>query len=195
MSIFLVGLVLFVGMHSIYILLPDARQAAIARIGYNPWRGLYSLISLTGLVLLIYGYGLARQDPVLLFEPPAWARWFAFVLMAVALPLLIASFFPAPTRIGRFVQHPMLLSVTLWSVAHALVVGTLAGVLLSAVFFVWTLAARFSLIARPMAAAPAKPPEPMPEPMNDWIAVGIGLAVWAAFMFLLHDWLIGMPLL
>ena len=71
MSIFLIGLVLFVGMHSIYILLPGARTAAIARIGYNPWRGLYSLISLTGLVLLVYGYGLARQDPVLLFEPPA----------------------------------------------------------------------------------------------------------------------------
>lgn len=191
MSIFLVGLVLFVGMHSIYILLPGARDAAIARIGYNPWRGVYSLVSLTGLVLTIYGYGLARQDPVFLFEPPSWARGFSFVLMAVALPLLIASFFPVPTRIGRFVRHPMLMSVTLWSLAHALAIGTLAGVLLSAVFFVWALAARFSLIARPMTAASAA----APEPMNDWIAVAIGLAVWAALMFVLHDWLIGMPLL
>ncbi len=191
MSIFLVGLVLFVGMHSIYIVLPGARDAAIARIGYNPWRGIYSLVSLTGLVLIIYGYGLARQDPVPLFVPPPWARYFAFILMAVALPLLIASFFPVPTRIGRFVRHPMLMSVTLWAVAHALAIGTLAGVLLSAAFFVWTLAARFSLIARPMTAASAA----TPEPMNDWIAVAIGLAVWAALMFVLHDWLIGMPLL
>ncbi|PIO98202.1 NnrU family protein [Pleomorphomonas carboxyditropha] len=191
MSIFLAGLVLFIGMHSIYILLPGVRSAAIARIGHNPWRGLYSLVSLTGLVLTIYGYGLARQDPVPLFAPPPWARDFAFVLMAVALPLLVASFFPVPTRIGRFVRHPMLMSVTLWSLAHALAVGTLAGVLLSAVFFVWTLAARFSLIARPMTAATAAPP----EPTSDWIAVAIGLAIWAALLFGLHDWLIGTPLL
>lgn len=191
MSLFLVGLVLFVGIHSIYILAPSVREAAIARIGYNPWRGIYSLVSLTGLILTIYGYGLARQDPVLLFEPPSWARMFSFVLMAVALPLLVASFFPIPTRIGRFVRHPMLMSVTLWSVAHALAIGTLAGVLLSAVFFIWTLAARFSLIARPMTAAATS----APEPLNDWIAVAVGLAVWAALMFLLHDWLIGMPLL
>ena len=191
MSIFLVGLVLFIGIHSIYIVAPGVREAAIARIGYNPWRGVYSLVSLAGLLLLIYGYGLARQDPVPLFEPPSWARLFAFALMVVALPLLVASFFPVPTRIGRFVRHPMLMSVTLWSVAHALAVGTLAGVLLSAVFFIWTLAARFSLVARPMTTAPVA----APEPLNDWIAVAIGLAVWAALMFVLHDWLIGMPLL
>lgn len=191
MSLFITGLVLFVGIHSIYILAPGIREAAIARIGYNPWRGVYSLVALTGLILTIYGYGLARQDPVLLFEPPSWARMLSFVLMAVALPLLVASFFPVPTRIGRFVRHPMLMSVTLWSVAHALAIGTLAGVLLSAVFFIWTLAARFSLIARPMTAAATS----APEPLNDWIAVAVGLAVWAALMFLLHDWLIGMPLL
>ena len=191
MSIFLVGLVLFVGIHSVYIVAPSVREAAIARIGYNPWRGIYSLVSLAGLVLLIYGYGLARQDPVRLFEPPVWARDFAFVVMAVALPLLVASFFPVATRIGRFVHHPMLMSVTLWSVAHALAIGTLAGVLLSAAFFLWTLAARFSLIARPMTASSTAPP----QPMNDWIAVAIGLAVWTALMFVLHDWLIGVPLL
>ncbi|WP_026791270.1 NnrU family protein [Pleomorphomonas oryzae] len=191
MSIFLVGLVLFIGMHSIYILAPTVRSAAIDRMGYNPWRGVYSLVSLAGLILIIYGYGLARQDPVVLFEPPFWARDFAFTLMLVALPLLIASFFPVPTRIGRFVRHPMLMSVTLWSVAHALAIGTLAGVLLSAVFFVWTLVARFSLIARPMTAASTA----SPEPRNDWIAVAVGLAIWAAFLFVLHDWLIGMPLL
>ena len=191
MSIFLAGLVLFIGMHSIYVLAPNLRSAAIERIGYNPWRGLYSLVSLTGLVLTIYGYGIARQDPMVLFAPPPWARDFAFTLMAVALPLLVASFFPNPTRIGRFVRHPMLMSVTLWAVAHALAIGTLAGVLLSTVFFVWALAARFSLIARPMTAASVSPP----RPVNDWIAVAIGLAVWAALLFALHDWLIGRPLL
>ncbi len=191
MSVFLVGLVLFIGMHSIYIVAPGVRAGAVARIGYNPWRGIYSLVSLAGLLLLIYGYGLARQDPVLLFEPPSWGRVFAFVLMMASLPLLVASFFPTPTRIGRFVRHPMLMSVTLWSVAHALVVGTLVSVLLSAVFFIWTLAARFSLIARPMTTAPAK----APKPLNDWIALVVGLAAWAALMFGLHEWLIGMPLL
>jgi uncharacterized membrane protein len=191
MSIFIIGLTLFICMHSIYILAPNARSAAIDRIGYNPWRGIYSLVSLVGLILTIYGYGLARQDPVLLFEPPPWARDFAFVLMAVALPLLVASFFPKPTRIGRFVRHPMLMSVTLWAVAHVLAVGTLAGVLLSAVFFVWALAARFSLIARPMTASLVSPS----ASINDWIAVAIGLVVWAALLFVLHDWLIGMPLL
>jgi uncharacterized membrane protein len=191
MLIFLIGLVIFIGTHSIYILAPGVRDAMIARIGYNPWRGLYSLLSLAGLVLLIYGYGQARLDPVVLFEPPVWARDFAFTLMIVALPLLIASFFPTPTRIGRFVKHPMLMAVTIWSLAHVLVTGTLAGVLLSAVFFGWALAARFSLLARPMTA----PSGAAPNPRNDWIAVLIGIALWAAFLFVLHDWLIGRPLL
>ncbi len=77
MLVFLIGLVLFIGTHSIYILVPGVRDAMIARIGYNPWRGLYSLLSLAGLVLLIYGYGQARLDPVVLFVPPVWARDFA----------------------------------------------------------------------------------------------------------------------
>jgi len=191
MLIFLIGLVLFIGTHSIYIVAPGVRDAAIARIGYNPWRGLYTLASLAGLVLIIYGYGRARLDPVVLFVPPVWARDFAFTLMIVALPLLIASFFPVPTRIGRFVKHPMLMAVTIWSVAHVLVTGTLAGVLLSAVFFAWALVARFSLLARPMTAVSTA----APVPRNDWIAVAIGIALWAAFLFALHDWLIGRPLL
>lgn len=188
-----IGLVLFIGMHSVYILAPRLRATAIARIGYNPWRGLYSLVSLAGFVLIVYGYGQARRDPVILFAPPVWARDFAFVLMLVALPLLVASFFPTPTRIGRFVRHPMLMAVTLWAAAHVLVTGTAAGVLLSAVFFVWALVARFTLISRPMTAASAAAPVPVPR--NDFIAVAVGVALWAAFLFALHDWLIGRPLL
>lgn len=191
MSLFLIGLILFIGTHSIYILVPRLREAAIARLGANPWRGLFSLLSLAGLVIMIVGYGMARSDPTQLFVPPAWARHFAFTLMLVALPLLVASFFPIPTRIGRFVRHPMLASVTLWSLAHALVTGTLNGVILSAVFFVWALTARFTLIARPMNP----PSDQSPRPRNDWIAIGIGVAVWVAFLFVLHDWLIGRPLL
>lgn len=191
MSVLIVGLALFIGMHSVYIAVPAMRAAAIARIGYNPWRGVYSLVSLVGFALIVYGYGLARQDPVVLFAPPVWARHFAFVLMAAAWPLLIASFFPVPTRIGRFVRHPMLMSVTLWSVAHALAIGTLAGVMLAVVFFIWTLTARFSLIARPMNETP----QAAADPKGDWIAVAVGLVLWALFLFGLHDWLIGMPLL
>lgn len=191
MSVLVVGLALFIGMHSIYIAAPSMRAAAIARIGYSPWRGVYSLLSLIGFGLIVYGYGLARQDPVILFTPPIWSRHFAFVLMAIAWPLLIASFFPAPTRIGRFVRHPMLMSVTLWSVAHALAIGTLAGVMLATVFFVWTLMARFSLIARPMSETP----QTTADPKGDWIAVAVGLLLWALFLFVLHEWLIGVPLL
>lgn len=191
MSLFLIGLILFIGTHSIYIVSPSLRGAMIARLGYNPWRGLFSLLSLAGLVLLIVGYGMARDEPTQLFVPPDWARDFAFTLMLVALPLLVASFFPVPTRFGRFVRHPMLASVTLWALAHALVTGTLNGVILSAVFFIWALSARFTLIARPMNP----PSEAAPQPRNDWIAVGIGVAVWIAFLYVLHDWLIGRPLL
>jgi uncharacterized membrane protein len=111
--------------------------------------------------------------------------------MAVAWPLLIASFFTVPTRVGRFVRHPMLASVTLWSVAHALAIGTLAGVMLAVSFFVWTLVARFSLIARPMN----EKPQAAADPKSDWIAVAVGLLIWALFLFILHDWLIGVPLL
>jgi uncharacterized membrane protein len=190
MTLFILGLVLFIGTHSIYILAPAFRQAAVNRIGYNPWRGLYSLVSLAGLVVIVYGYGAARLDPVEIWSPPFWTRHLAMTLGVLVFPVLTAAFIPG--RIRAALKHPMLAAVTIWALVHLVANGTIADVLLFGVFLVWSVAARASLLGRPMNPLPSAAGRPL---TNDILVVAIGLAVYAIFLFGLHEYIIGMPLL
>lgn len=188
MNLLLLGLVLFFGVHSISIVAPAARDRWATALGANAWRGLYSLVSIAGFVLLIHGYGIARQSPVLLYAPPLWLRHVAFVLMVPVFPLLIATYFPG--RIKAVVKHPMLTAVKCWALAHLLANGMLADVLLFGAFLAWAVFDRISLkrrVARPLPTAPA-------APWNDVIAVVAGLALYAATLLWLHRVLAGMPL-
>ena len=117
------GLVLFLGIHSISIIAPTWRDGVAARLG-NAWRGIYSLISIAGFILIVWGYGVARHHPVMLYAPPAFGRYVAAALMLPVFPLLLAAYFPG--RIKSAVGHPMLFGVMLWSVAHLIATGTLA---------------------------------------------------------------------
>ena len=109
------GLVLFLGVHSISIIAPAWRDRTAARLG-NAWRGLYSLLSIAGLIVLIWGYGIARQNPVMLYAPPAWARYITAVLMLPVFTLFLAAYLPG--RLKGALKHPMLISIMLWAVAH-----------------------------------------------------------------------------
>ena len=190
MALLVLGLVLFIGTHSIYILAPGVRAAAVGRIGYNGWRGLYSLVSLAGLVLVGFGIGAARLEPVSVWEPPFWTAHLSMTVMAVAFPILLSAFLPG--RISAALKHPMLMAVKVWAVAHLLANGTLSDMLLFGSFFVWALAARLTLLARPMTEP--RPAAPV-RGRNDMLALIIGLAIYAAFLFDLHGRLIGIPLL
>lgn len=190
MTILTVGLLLFFGMHSISIVDHRRRDALAARMGEMPWKGLYGLVSLAGLVLIVWGYGLARQEPVLLYLPPAWLRHVALLLLLFIFPLLIAAYFPG--RISRHLKHPMLVAVKIWAFAHLLMNGMLADVVLFGAFLAWAVVDRISLKRRPFRPLPVTAPA---LPWNDAIAVVVGLAVYVAFVGGLHRWLIGVPVI
>ncbi|CAN7380861.1 MULTISPECIES: NnrU family protein [unclassified Variovorax] len=190
MSLLVVGLILFLGIHSVSIVAPAWRGAQIERRGERVWKGMYALASLAGLVLLIYGYGLARQTPVVLYTPPPALRHVALLLMLPVFPLLFAAYLPG--RIQRTVKHPMLLAVALWATAHLLGNGTLADVLLFGAFLVWAVADWISVQRR---AVPHSVPGAPPGALNDIMALAGGLVVYAGFLFGAHRWLTGVSLL
>lgn len=184
MTLLVLGLVLFLGIHSISIVAPAWRDAQAAR-NERAWKGLYAAVSLVGFVLLVYGYGLARQSPVVLYTPPTWLRHLALLFLLPVFPLLLAAYLPG--RIKAATKHPMLAATKLWALSHLLVNGTLADMLLFGGFLVWAVADRVSLkrrIPRPVPGAP-------PSPANDAIAIVGGLALYALFVWRAHVWLIG----
>jgi uncharacterized membrane protein len=180
MAYLILGLVVFLGLHSVSIVAPSWRDATAARMGERAWKGVYSLISIASFVLLIYGYGLARTDPATLYAPPPQMRWATVLLMLPAFPLLFAAYFPG--RISATLKHPMLAAVKIWALAHLLSNGALADVLLFGGFLAWAVADRISFKRRrqrPIRTAPARP-------WNDAIAVIAGLAVYVLFIYWLH---------
>ncbi|MGN6764584.1 MAG: NnrU family protein, partial [Rhizobiaceae bacterium] len=84
MSVLIIGLILFLGAHSVRIVAPAWRDQRIASMGQGPWRGFYSLVSIVGFVLLVWGYGLARPDAPVLYEPPLWMKHVTALLMIFA---------------------------------------------------------------------------------------------------------------
>lgn len=184
MLLLVIGLLLFLGIHSVSIVNRPARDALVARIGGNAWRGAYTLVSLLGFALLVWGFGLARQQPVVLYTPPAWLRHLSWVLLLPVFPLLIAAYMRG--RIKAAVKHPMLLATKLWAFAHLLANGTLADVLLFGGFLAWAIADRVSVKKRgndPVIAQPVF--------AHDLIALGVGLAIYGWFFVQGHAWLIG----
>ena len=186
MTLLSLGLVLFLGIHSVAIAAPEWRDAQLAQRGEAVWKGGYSVVSLIGFVLLIYGYALARQSPTVLYTPPAGLRHLALLLMLPVFPLLFAAYLPG--RIKSAARHPMLLAVKLWATAHLLANGTLADVLLFGAFLVWAIADRIAVKRR---ATPREVPGAPPSRANDAIALVGGLAVYALFLFGAHRWLFG----
>ena len=189
MALLILGLVLFLGIHSLSLFTPRARERLVASLGRNGWRGLHSLFSLAGLVLIFVGYGEARHAPVVLYTPPFWMRDVTFTLMLPVFPLIFAAYFPG--RIQAMVKHPMLTAVKTWALAHLLSNGNLADLLLFGGFLAWAVADRISLKRRAAtlnASAAARP-------WNDVLAVVLGLALYAATMLWLHRLVIGVPVL
>jgi len=188
MNVLLLGLVIFFGGHSVSIVNDPWRGRMVAKMGEWPWKGLYALASLIGFVLIVWGYALARHDPVVVYTPPGWLHPVAMVLLVPVFPLLLATYLPG--RIRAAAQHPMLVATKLWAVAHLLANGMLADVLLFGAFLVWAVLDRISMKHRTQRPVPSVPP----SRVNDLIAVAGGLALYAAFVLWLHGWLIGIPL-
>lgn len=187
----ILGLILFIGVHSIAIVSVATRDRWAAALGVNAWRGVYSLVSAAGLVLVVMGYAAARQSPELLYVPPSWARHLAFALMLPVFPLILAAYLPG--AIKARLKHPMLAAVKIWALAHLIANGMLADLLLFGGLLAWAVATRISLKRR--GQRPLIMPLPAPSVVNDVLAVVLGLAVYALVLFWLHGAWIGMPLL
>jgi uncharacterized membrane protein len=178
------GLILFLGVHTISIVAPRWRDRTAARFG-NAWRGIYSIVSIAGFILIIWGYGMARQNPMPLYTPPASTRYVTAVLMLPVFPLLLAPYFPG--RIKAALGHPMLLGVMLWSLAHLVTTGTLPDALLFGSFLAWAVADRISYSWRTQRAIQTAPP----SRFNDAIALLAGLVLYGVFVVWLHARWIG----
>lgn len=184
MSVLILGLVIFLGIHSLSIVADPLRNRLIDRLGEGPFKGVYSLIALLGFILIVWGYGQARLSPVVVYVPPMWLRHVALLLLVPVFPMLFAAYLPG--RIQRTLKHPMLAAVKLWALAHLLANGMLADVLLFGGFLAWAVVDRISLKKRlPQRTAPNG------KPMNDVIAVVGGLIVYGVFLAWLHKALIG----
>jgi uncharacterized membrane protein len=185
MTILVIGLIVFLGIHSVSIFAEDFRNRTAERLGPGPWRVVYSVLSIVGFVLVVWGYGRARQHPVVLYSPPFWTHYITAVLMLPVFPLFFAPYLPG--RIKATLKHPMLVAVKLWAVAHLISNGMLADVVLFGAFLAWAVADRISYkrrVQRPLHGAP-------PAARNDVIAVVVGLAIYALFLLWLHQKWIG----
>jgi uncharacterized membrane protein len=179
--------VLFLGVHSVRVVADGWRSATRARIGENAWKGAYSLLSLLGFVLICYGYGQARQQPVVLWASPVWTRHLAALLTLPAFVLLAASGGPANAIKAR-VHHPMVLGVKVWALAHLLANNTLADVLLFGSFLVWAV---LNFRAARQRDRVQQTVYPAGSTGPTLVAVGGGLVAWAVFAFWAHGVLIG----
>lgn len=187
MLILVIGLIVFLGAHSVRIVASDWRERQIARLGAARWKGLYSLVSIIGLALVVWGYGLARATPVDLWSPPSWTRHVASLLTLVSFVLLAAAYVPR-TRIKAAIGHPMVAGVKLWAFAHLISNGGLADVVLFGAFLAWAVLDFRAARVRDRSAWRKPHPGLL---TNDVVAVVAGAAAWAVFALYLHQVLIG----
>jgi uncharacterized membrane protein len=185
MALLIVGLVLFLGVHSVRVFGDGWRDRTVARTGEGAYKGLYSVISLVGLVLIVWGYGEARLTPTVVWSPPVGMRHLASLLTLIAFVLLAAAYVPG-NRLRARLGHPMTLAVKVWALAHLLANGTVADILLFGGFLVWAV-----LVFRAARRRPGTVPAGKGSLGADAATVVVGLVLWAAFAFWLHGWLFG----
>ncbi len=176
------GLVIFFAVHSVRIVADDWRTAQLERVGPGPWKGLYSVASIVGFVLIVYGFGLARHASVMLWAPPVWTRHLAALLTLLAFILFAAAYVPG-THIKAKVKHPMVLGVKAWAIAHLLSNGTLADVVLFGAFLVWAV---FSFRAARQRDRQQGLTYPAAGASRDVIAIVVGIVAWGVFALYLH---------
>lgn len=185
MTTLIIGLILFLGCHSISIISPTLRERLVTRLGVPAWQGLYSLIAITGFIMMVHGFESARHTSIILYHPPFWMRHVTLLLMLFVFPLLLATYLPG--RIKTATKHPMLAATKLWAFAHLLANGSVADVTLFGSMLAWAVIDRISLkhrTAPPVVGVPV-------SRFNDILAIVLGLSLYAGLLFGLHKTLFG----
>ncbi|MBN7805882.1 NnrU family protein [Agrobacterium rosae] len=188
MLLLILSLLFFLGTHSLRIVAPSFRNRMIARMGEGPWKGVYSLVSVIAIAFVAYAFDQARQVTGILYSPPIWTSHIALTLMLIAMICLVASLLPAG-HIATKTKHPLILAVKIWALAHLLANGETSSVLLFVSVLAWGVVMRISLKRRQRAGEVVT--RPFVSPRYDIVAVVLGIVLWAAFIWKLHEWLIG----
>ena len=190
--ILIAGLVLFIALH-VFVTQREARARLIARIGEGPYKGIFSLLSIIGAVLIAVGFSRYRASGWIdIWDPPLWTRYVATPLMWVAFVCVAAAYFQG--RIKATLKHPMLIGVKLWAIAHLAANGDLGSIILFGSLLLWAGYDRYSLKRRPASEIPsvAVPISGSPR-SNDLVAVLIGTIIFLAFGYVFHPLWIGVP--
>jgi uncharacterized membrane protein len=187
MSYLILGLVIFLGVHSVRVVAEDWRTGVRQRMGEMPYKGIYSLLSLIGFGLIVWGFGVARDTPSMVWTPPTGMRHAASLLTLISFVFLAAAYVPRNSIKARF-HHPMVLGVKTWALAHLLANGSVAHFVLFGSFLVWAVVLFISSRRRDRAQG-------VQYPAGAAIATGVtvlvGVGAWALFAFVLHGLLIG----
>ena len=184
----ILGLAILLGVHA-FVTMRDRRAALIAKIGEWPYRGLFSLVSIAGIVLIGYGFAHYRAaGPVAVWYPPIWTRHIVEALMWPASIMIVAAYIPG--NIKRVLKHPMLAGIKTWAFAHLCANGDLGGIILFGSVLAWAVYDRITLKRRSDSGAP---PIPAGGAKNDIIAVVVGTIVYLALGFVFHPVVIGVP--
>lgn len=187
MLVLILGLVLFLGIHSLRIFADDWRGRQIARMGLMRWKVLYAAVAIAGFVLLCWGFGLARQQPALLYVPPLWLRHLNALFTLVAFVLFIAARVPR-NHFKAKLHHPQVLAVKVWAFGHLLATGMLHDMVLFGAFLLWAVVLFAVSRRRDRREAAVYAAGTV---QGDVLTVVIGGALWLAFVLWLHLWLIG----
>jgi uncharacterized membrane protein len=188
LAVEILGLVIFLGAH-VFVTLRDERAALVAKIGEWPYRGLFSLVSIVGLALIVYGFASYRAAGVItVWNPPAWTRHIVIALMWPASIMIAAAYIPG--NIKRVLKHPLLVAIKTWAFAHLCANGDLGGIILFGAVLAWAVYDRITLKHR---ADPGGPAIPYGGGKNDIIAIIVGTIIYLALGFVFHPVVIGLP--
>jgi uncharacterized membrane protein len=189
LAIMIIGLAVFLGSHTLVTLRPQ-RAAVVERVGEGPYKGLFALLSLMGILLIGYGFALYRANGYIdIWMPPRWTRHVTELLVWPAIIAIVAAYIPS--EIKRVLKHPMLVGVKLWAVAHLVSNGDLGSIILFGSILAWAVYDRISLKRRTDAPAPAVVTGGGYR--NDFIVVVVGTLVYFVLGFWFHPWVIGVP--
>jgi uncharacterized membrane protein len=184
----ILGLVVFLGPH-VFVSMRNERAAFISKIGQGSYRGLFSLVSIIGIVLICYGFASYRAAGLIpVWYPPPWTRQIVVALMWPASIMVAAAYIPG--NIKRVLKHPMLAGVKTWAFAHLCANGDLGGIVLFGSVLAWAVYDRITLKRRSDSGAP---PIPMGGVKNDVVAVIVGTIVYLALGLVFHPLVVGLP--
>ena len=188
LTVEIIGLIVFLGAH-VFVSMRGEREALIKRMGRGPYLGLFTLVSIVGLVLIGYGFARYRAEGLIpLWYPQAWTRQIVVILMWPASIAIVAAYIPGDIK--RVLKHPMLVGVKLWAFAHLCANGDVGGIILFGGVLVWAVYDRITLKRRADAGGP---PIPAGGRRNDIIAIVVGTILYLALGFVFHPLVIGLP--